>query len=1364
MSNGQAFQLSLHDRLVLTTLGRASLECVSEAGSRHELLSAGKPLGLVVYLACSPGHSASREHLMDLLWADLDVEAARHSVRQAVWFLRQRLGDHAIAASDGSVELCVPLESDRDAFLEAIERVEFERALDLYGGDFLPGFAAPGGADFEQWADLERFRLRRMFRRAGETVVRDWMTRGRLRKAKDLAVRLRANDPDDESGWRLELETLLAANDRVGAELAAHRLEDVLARAGRPPEPATAGLLALVRQAAPEDPATASKQPLTTELIGREREFAAILAAWGAARDGLGQHLHITGAAGLGKSRLLADVHARLRSMGGRVVVVRANPGERSVPYALASELALALAHLPGAAAVAPDSAAALVALNPTLSSCYGVAPDHAFDLEALRRRTIALGELLRAVAEEHPVALLIDDVHWTDDASRQILNRLLSLALKHAVLVVTAARPGIPGVVGRVSVEPFALEPLTVDMIGALLASLGRLPAEPWATRFPGALHAPTAGTPLLVLETLYLLLEQGVLTLADGAWSCRDGAELDAMLAQGWPLRRRLAALSRRESWLLVLLATAGAPLPADVLARAAGRDRDAVQADLLGLDVRGLVARDGSEWQPAHDEIAARALEGAAPGARRAANAILGRLLVATGRDDPGILQRAGRHLAAAGEDQELTRVFRRRLLLQRRRGERRSPTALASDLLGQEATSARVKDLVRMLPLHIRLGLISPPRVAAAILGGLLLASGVSFPLWRPAPPLPDAVLVAFPATSENSITAWAAPLKRAGWERNGPIRPHPYSALAAAGGRNDHAASPDGSSWAFSRVVEDSGEIELFVVGPDGQPRRLTFAPGDDGGPTWSPDGRFLAFATNRWNIAARRSDIAVLELASGRIHRVTNVGTASSAKWSPDGTRIAYTVQNDSLQTSLCWISPDGQIGACPAAFESAWIVGWSDDRHVLVALDSDTTHVIEQVDLDTKQVTVAASETVGIQGSPDGRWITCYCVRPGFSDRQWLVYPTDAPEMARPLRTTLEDKGVVIAWTLPRRPANYLDTLGITASSDTIQVGVPHQLRARGFDVAGSPAPLHALMWRSDDDAIATIEPSTGILHPHHDGTVRIVASAGGWRDAERRFVVRALTPSTVLRETWHDSIGVRWVPFGDPMPAIVSGPDGRPAFWNHGDGHFLSGVYSRDEFGVARGLAIDVELSTPVIGPRQQDVVLSLGTFDNRVALERWNHRIGQPPGLTEVCVFQYAAGGGDQPSNRKRYGFGAQTFPAPPQVTSGSWYEVRIQIFPDGRCGLAVNGTPITIAADPLTVDRRYRLLVWGNSLGNRMLVGPVTLWEGVPNDVDWGALRPGATPRPTPSPPSSRLAASPTGSPHTGPSRRIPRRPR
>jgi hypothetical protein len=876
------------------------------------------------------------------------------------------------------------------------------------------------------------------------------------------------------------------------------------------------------------------------------------------------------------------------------------------------------------------------------------------------------------------------------------------------------------------VSGEPLTLTPLSAADTGALLASLGRLPAEPWAEGLPAALHAATRGTPLLILETLHLLIERGSLMLADGAWACADPSALAAELARGGALGRRIEKLDRAQRWLLLLLATAGTPLGAELVARAVARDREAVQADLLALEVRGLATRDGAEWQPAHDEIAARALELATPDAMRDANAALGHLLAGAGRHDPGVLQRAGRHLALAGEERELNRVFTRCLLLQRRRGKRRSPPALAIELLGREATQARVKRLVRTLPLHIQLGLTSPARIAAAILGGLLLASGASFPLWRPAPPLPDAVLVVFPPGGEDSITTLAAPLRRAGWERGGPIRPRPYPMLAASGGRNDHAASPDGRSWAFSRVVKDSGEIELFVVGPDGQPRRLTYARGDDGGPSWSPDGRYLAFATDRWNIAMRRADIAVLDLSSGRIRRVTQLGTLSSATWSPDGTRIAFTTVDDSSRTALCWTTPDGQSRGCPASFNSAWIVGWDDDQNVLIAMDSAGAHALKRVNLDTKRVTVTVTETGGIQASPDGRWVTCYCPRPGFSESQWLVYPTDAPELARPLRTDLGDRGVGIRWVLPRRPADYLDSLELTTSSDTIPPSVPFQLRARGFDVAGTVMALRALVWRSDDEGIASVEPLTGVLHPHREGTVRIVASAGGWREAKRRFVVRTRPASTVLEETWRDSISARWVSFGNPLPEIVAGPGGRPAFWNHGDGHFLSGAYSRDEFSMAGGLAIDAELSTPVIGPRQQFVIISLGRFENRAALERWNHRSGHPPDLTEVCGFQYPRGGGDRLSDRKFYVFGGLTPPAAQEMVTGSWYAIRLQIFPDGRCGLAINGKPIRIANDQIDTDRRRRLLLWGNSLGNRMLVGPVKVWEGVPGNVDWSAL--------------------------------------
>jgi len=1327
MPHAQALRQSRNGRLVLTTLGRASLECVLDSGERFEVLSPGKPLGLLVYLANSPGHVATREHLADLLWADLDIEAAKHSVRQAIWFLRQRLQEDAIGATDGSVKLSATIESDRVAFLEAIERVEFERALEIYHGDFLPGFAAPGGAEFEHWADLERFRLRRLFRRAGESVVRDWMTQGRLRGAKELAARLRDAEPQDEGGWRLVLETMLAANDRVGAELEAHRLEEALAQMERPPEPATASMLALVRQAPPVSPTSTTRQTLTAELIGREREFAAILSAWESARRGSGKLVCITGAPGLGKTRLLSDVQARLQASGVRPILVRANPGERSVPYTLVSDLAAHLAMLPGAAALSPASAGALVALNPSLSARYAAPADRATDLEALRHRETALAELFGAVADEHAVALLIDDLHWADDSSRLVLAHLLSHATNLRVLVVTCARPGAGVTVGQVSGEPLTLAPLSVADTGALLASLGRLPAESWAEGLPHSLHTATRGTPLLILETLHLLLERGTLTLADGAWACADSPALAAELARGGALGRRIAELDRERSWLLLLLAAAGAPLHCDVVARAAGRDREAVESDLLGLEVRGLAMRDGREWLPAHDEIGARALELASPDALRAANAGLGRALAAIGRDDPDALHRAARHLAAAREERQLARVFTHRVSLQRRRGERRPARALAVDLLGEEASPRRVSQLLHALPLHVRIGLTSPARVAAACLATLLAAGVASFPLWRPAPPLPDVEMVVLAPIGEDSMAALVTPLRRAGWEHERPIRLRPSPLLAASGGRNDHSASPDGRSWAFSRVMKDSGEIELFVVGPDGQPERVTHSPGDDTDPSWSPDGRFLVFMTDRWSMATRTHELAVLDLFSGGVRRLT-FGGGGGAVWSPDGARIAFiAAQANPSYRSLCWITPDGQQAACPDSVDtSAWIVGWDDDENVLLASDSADAHVLERVSLETGHAAVIRRDRGGIQASPDGRWVACFCPRSGFSESQWLVYPTDAPELARPLRTVIGDARPTIRWAIPRQRTAYLDSIQITPAPDTIQPRVPFHLRARGFDITGTLRPVHALVWSSDNAAIASIEPATGVLYPHREGTVRIVASAGGWRQAVHQFVVRTRAATPILEETWRDSINARWVPFGDPKPEIVAGPRRRTAFWNHGDGHFASGAYSRSDFGVSQGLAIDAELSTPVVGPRQQDVRLTLARFENEAAINRWDHRTGQAPQLSEFCSLQYAAGGGDAPWNRKLYSFGGRTFTATSAMTTGSWYAVRVQIFPDGRCGLAIDGKAIVLANDRVDVEGRYRLLLWGNSLGNLMLVGAVKVWQGVPGDLDWAGF--------------------------------------
>lgn len=1339
MPNGQAVRSHTGGRLHLTTLGAASLGCIAPEQRRAEVLGPGKPLALLTYLAFSPGRSASRDHLIDLLWADVEPEPARHALRQTLWFLRQRLGEDALVARDGAVALCATVEADRDAFLVAVEQLQLERAVELYRGDFLPAFAAPGGADFEHWADLERDRLRLLFIRAAEAVVRDWSARGRLRKAKDLAARVRDADPHNESAWRLLLEALLAANDRVGAELEARSLVHLLGEADRTPEPATRALLARVRET-PEAPAREpGRRSLVADLIGREREFATIIAAWDSARTGPGRHIHITAAPGLGKTRLLDDMYARLRATGGRAVRVRANPGERQVPYALASELASELARLPGAAAVSPDAAGALVALNPSLSARYAQPADRASDLEALRRREIALGELLAAVAAEQPAALLIDDLHWGDGVSQQMLDRLLSRLGDQHVLAVTTARPSPEaGLSPTAAAGQLTLNPLSDSDVGGLVASLGALPAESWASELPCRLHRAAHGSPLLVLETLHLALERGWLVLADGCWACPDPAALGAELERGGALRRRIEELPGHEHTLLLLLSVAGTPVAASLVAAADGRSAAAVLADLGALEQRGLVTRDGTEWQPAHDEIAARALEAASPDDLRAAHAAIGRVLADAAGSEAGALYRAGRHLAAGGDRPQLETVFARWVAAARVRGDRRSLRSLALDMLGSSPGASRARGLVASLPMHLRLGLTTGRRVAAVLALALTGAGAAAWALLRPPPAPPDAVLVVLRPNGNDSVSAVSVPIWRAGWEDVAAIgvarRGKPYPVLAAAGrggGLAPQAApSPDGSSWAFSRLVPDSGAIKLFVVGPDGRPRQVTDSVRDDVIPSWSPDGRKLVFSTERWD-ENRKLDLAILDLGTGQVRQLTSGADGDAAPlWSPDGPRIAFRRTGPSGKNSLCWTTPDGHAPSCwpvDTPYESAAVLGWGDTDELIVMLERSQEASLVRINMDTRKTVTVHSARGSYAVSPDGRWAACLCAPPGRLERRWEVFPLDRPDLARPVLVEAADSApATVIWAAPvRRPAP-LDRLDVVAPADSIPLGAPYRLRARGIDTEGDTIAIPVLSWRSENTDVATIDASSGVVVPRRPGAVTIVASAGGWREAQREIVVRPPRYDVVLREDWSRGIAPEWVPFGEPLPAVVRGPGGRLAFWNQGDGWFWSGAYSRQELDASQGLGVDVELSTPVTGPRQQFVTVSFGWSGDSTALRRWDHQTGTIPAWKDQCDFAYPWGAGDNPSGRGELSFDGQRFPVAPAARAGQWYRVQLQLFPDGRCGVALEGTPLRIRGRVVPLDHQTRLLINGNSLGNRMLVGRVEVWTGVRSGVDWLAL--------------------------------------
>ncbi len=73
----------------------------------------------------------------------------------------------------------------------------------------------------------------------------------------------------------------------------------------------------------------------------------------------------------------------------------------------------------------------------------------------------------------------------------------------------------------------------------------------------------------------------------------------------------------------------------------------------------------------------------------------------------------------------------------------------------------------------------------------------------------------------------------------------------------------------------------------------------------------------------------------------------------------------------------------------------------------------------------------------------------------------------------------------------------------------------------------------------------------------------------------------------------------------------------------------------------------------------------------------------------------------------------------------IQSGRPYLLRLQLFPDGRCGFALNRKPLWIGNSTIPLDAPYRVVLQGKSVGNKMLVGRLKVWEGVKPGVNWAA---------------------------------------
>jgi len=517
-----------------------------------------KAFALLAFLAVEQ-KSFSREYLISLLWPESNENLGRASLRNALSHLRRVLNlysNQCLITQEDTIEVILPPEIDFDVrqFDEVVHKsskldkytsaYDFNTTIDTinkavtsYRGEFLDGVDFGGSPEFDDWITVEREYYHQQLSQLLAHLFELQTTCGQKSAAINTAKHWFSHDPYNDEACRSLMKAYFVLGEKSNAMHTFDKFRTRLERELKTiPEPQTEAFAHQLKNeemiSSINDEIITSRSSLSSQLpfVGRAQEFNQLVSSFFETKRTGSRILAIIGEAGIGKTRLVQEFLQWVKTQNAEILLGSAWEGGNRISYQqIVESLRIRFDEVSEFNGLLDKIwLAELSRLLPEIRSKINDLPQPATDESTARQALFeAVTQLAGALARKNILVWVLEDLHWSDIASMDLLSYALRAWSRHKLpilMIVTVRKEAISDIpnfkewlaalsrdVNSIPIELGSLNQKDVStFVEQLRDPLKKLMWGNSLEEISTWLWEESEGQPLLLTETVRMYLEK--------------------------------------------------------------------------------------------------------------------------------------------------------------------------------------------------------------------------------------------------------------------------------------------------------------------------------------------------------------------------------------------------------------------------------------------------------------------------------------------------------------------------------------------------------------------------------------------------------------------------------------------------------------------------------------------------------------------------------------------------------------------------------------------------------------------------------------------------------------------------------------